>query len=223
MNKILCFDTSNHSCSVAISNGQSILYYEQELRPSMQAERLVVMIENALNTTKMKYKDLDYLAVTNGPGSFTGIRIGLAVAKGIIHGTKIKSIGITNFETSFYRTKQQLKSFDYSIIFLNAYRNAQYIQVFDYEGKKISKPQLINNDSVVDFIKKYNGTLACSGSGLTEIYTSIQNLDNIYILPRFKTIKAIHIARYADEKINSGLIDPIEPLYIRPPDAIIPK
>ena len=109
MNKILCFDVSNNNCSVAIANGQEILSYKQELTPSVQAEKLVVMIESAFRETGMDYADIDYLAVTVGPGSFTGIRIGLAAAKGILYASDIVGIAITNFEAAFYRLKMQVK------------------------------------------------------------------------------------------------------------------
>ena len=83
VNRILAFDVSNNSCSVAISAGQEILAYREDLRPSMQAEILILLIERALQSINYDYKDIDYLALTNGPGSFTGIRIGLATAEGI--------------------------------------------------------------------------------------------------------------------------------------------
>ena len=222
MNKILCFDVSNNSCSVAISEGQNILSFEQEMRPSMQAERLMVMIENALKNVQMQYQDLDYLAVTVGPGSFTGIRIGLAAAKGIIYTSQIKEVAITNFEAAYYRLIQQVEYYDIAIILLNAYRNQVYIQEFAKDGLE-GIPQLIDNNNVKDFLQSKSGKIVCAGSGLSAVYKYISNLKNIMILPRFPTIKALHIARYADDKINKGIINSIEPLYIRPPDAIIPQ
>jgi hypothetical protein len=52
------------------------------------------------------------------------------------------------------------------------------------------------------------------------VYSEIKEIERLIILPRFHTIKALHIARLADDMINKGQINPIEPLYIRPPDAI---
>ncbi len=222
MNKILCFDVCNNSCSVAISKGQNILSFEQEMRPSMQAERLMVMIESALKNVQMQYHDLNYLAVTVGPGSFTGIRIGLAAAKGIIYTSQIKELAITNFEATYYRLVQQVKYYDIAIILLNAYRNQVYVQEFAKDGLE-SIPQLVDNNNVKDFLQSKSGKIVCSGSGLSAVYKYINNLKNIMILPRFSTIKALHIARYADDKINKGIINLIKPLYIRPPNAIIPR
>ncbi len=219
MNKILAFDSSNNSCSVAISFGQDTMFFEQEMRPSMQAERIMVMIENALKTTGIDYRDLTHLAVTIGPGSFTGIRIGLAVAEGITYATGITGIGITNFETALYRLMQQVKLFDYAIIILEAYRNQQYVQIFDKNSKSIASPLLANNDEITSLISSLSGIKALAGSGLASVYTQIKEIDDIMILPRFKTIKALHIARHADDIINNGATKPLAPLYIRPPDV----
>lgn len=219
MNKILCFDVSNNSCSVAVSFGQDIVSFEQELRPSMQAERLMVIVESALRTSGLKYQDLDYMAVTVGPGSFTGVRIGLAAAKGIIHATNIKGIGITNFEAAYYRLTQQVVNFENAIIILDAYRNQQYVQIFERNGHS-SKPILVDNKHIRELVQSCSGINACGGSGLASVYNEIKDLDRLILLPRFHTIKALHIARLADSMITNGQINPIEPLYIRPPDAI---
>ena len=222
MNKILCFDVSSNSCSVAIAEGQNILSFEQEMRPSMQAESLMVMIKRALKNTGKQYKDLDYLAVTTGPGSFTGIRIGLAVAKGILYASDMQGIAIDNFESANYRLKMQVKEYDPAFIILNAYRNQVYVQEFIPNGNK-TKPSLIDNADIIDILKQKKGRTICTGSGMAIIYPELKNLDHLTILPRFPNVGAIHIARFADDKINNNEFTPIEPLYIRPPDAVIPK
>lgn len=222
MNKILCFDVSNNNCSVAIAKGQEILAFKQELTPSVQAEKLLIMIESALKETKVEYSDIDYLCVTVGPGSFTGIRIGLATAKGIIYASNIKGISITNFEAAFYRLKMQVKDFDSAVIILNAYRNQVYLQEFFQDGRALD-PILMDSSDIKNYLKNKSGITVCTGSGLKEVYYQIKDIDKLILLPRFPIVRAIHIAKCADEKINSGKFSPIEPLYIRPPDAIPSK
>lgn len=219
MHKILCFDSSHNTCSVSITHGGDVLSFEQELSPSMQAERLMVMIESALKTANIHYQDLDYLVTTIGPGSFTGIRISLAVANGIMHSTGVKGIGVTNFEAAHFRLVQQIRKFDYAFILINAYRNQQYIQIFD-QHTPISEPKLINNENIRELINSYQGIKACAGNGTKEIYNQIKNIEDLMILPRFPIIKAMHIANFAKKKIFNNQINNIEPLYIRPPDAI---
>lgn len=223
MSNILAFDVSNNSCSVAISFGQNILAFEQEMRPSMQAERLIPMIEKTLRDAGMSYNDLNYLAVTNGPGSFTGIRIGLAAAKGILIGNNnIKGFAISNFEMSYYRAIEQYKKYDKIAILIDAYRRQIYFQVFDRNGKQ-HLPQLIDADKAHEILADTGDRVICAGSGLLPVYERIKGLANLILLPRFTTIRAIHICKYADKKIRNNNMQPIEPLYIRPPDAIPAK
>lgn len=222
VNRILAFDVSNNNCSVAISAGQEILAYEEDLRPSMQAEILILLIERALQSINYDYQDIDYLALTNGPGSFTGIRIGLATAEGILISTNIQGLAISNFEMSYYRLQRQVKYFDKAVILLNAYRNQLYYQEFDPESNK-GKYGLIDIDKVSNLFRDKKKKIVCTGSGMSEIYDQIEKNTNITILPRFARINATQVCKYADEKINNGEVNQgIGPLYIRPTDAKIP-
>ena len=219
--KILAFDTSNNTASVAISEGQNILAYQEEQRPSMQAECLIPMIEHTLAYSGLSYQQIDYLGVINGPGSFTGIRIGLAAAQGILLSTKIKGTVVTNFEMAYFRTCAQVKNFNKIIVIINAYREQLYTQTFDREGNS-SAAQLIDCSLLIELLTKENSSITLVGSGIEVIYNQIKHLPNITILPRFSRIKALHICRYIDDKIlKSGALRPLEPLYIRSADAKI--
>ena len=225
MNKILAFDTSNNSCSVAISYGQNIVAYVEELRPSMQAERLISMIEEVLLEAKLEYRDLDYLALTKGPGSFTGIRIGLAAAKGILLASGIKGLSVTNFEIAYYRARAQIANYDKIYTFINAFKNQLYMQVFDKKSI-IVEPALVDFDQAINILNSEDRNIICTGSGLELIYQKVKDNVNVIFLPRFSRIKAIHICRYANDLIAQDKLDNIsmqnhsmEPLYIRPPDA----
>jgi tRNA threonylcarbamoyladenosine biosynthesis protein TsaB len=219
MYKILSFDSSNNKCSVSVLSAQEILSYNEDTRPSMQAENLVPLIELSLKEAKCDYNDIDYLAVTTGPGSFTGIRIGLSVAGAILHSTNIQPIGISNFELYYYRLKQQIANFDKAFILLEAYRGQQYLQEFDRIGPK-NAPMLVDNCEVRNLLTNTDQLVACAGSGIGNIYDAISDM-NLMILPRFSAIKAYHIGRLADEMVSKGENLPaIEPLYIRAPDAV---
>ncbi|XVN40373.1 MAG: tRNA (adenosine(37)-N6)-threonylcarbamoyltransferase complex dimerization subunit type 1 TsaB [Rickettsia endosymbiont of Argas persicus] len=221
--KILAFDTANNTASVALSEGTNILAYKEELRPSMQAENLLPMIEEVMIAGKCSYDDLDYLAVTNGPGSFTGIRIGLAAAKGILFAKDdIKGIAVSNFEYAYFRAIGQVKNYDKIYVFLNAYRLQLYLQVFDKSGKA-DKPLLIDFDYAINLLQNEKGNIVCCGSGLEFVYPQIMHMQDIIILPRFAKVKAFIVCRYVASLIanRAELNKVIEPLYIRPPDAKI--
>lgn len=222
--KILAFDTTNNSASVAISEDQIILAYIEDLRSSMQAETIVPMIEEALKIAKLSYHDLDYLAATNGPGSFTGIRIGLSVAKGLLLSTDITGITTSNFEYFWWRASRQVRNYNKIFIFLNAYRGQLYSQVFD-QNEQAAIPSLINYDQAMELLNTEDATInVCAGSGVEMIYDKIRDINNLTILPRLTRVKALHICKYIADKIRkrnfSNSIE-IEPLYIRPADAKI--
>ncbi len=221
--KILAFDTANNTASVAISENHIILAYIEELRPSMQAESIMPMIEKALIIAKLSYCDIDYLVVTNGPGSFTGIRIGLSVAQAILLASNIKGTTISNFDFSYYRASMQVKNYNKIYIFLNAYRGQLYSQNFDNNGQS-SDPILVDYSQAVELLKQESGINVCAGSGVELIYEQIKCNKNIIILPRFTRVKSIHICKYIADKIakNLTLNNKIEPLYIRLADAKIP-
>ncbi|WP_395477230.1 tRNA (adenosine(37)-N6)-threonylcarbamoyltransferase complex dimerization subunit type 1 TsaB [Rickettsia endosymbiont of Pantilius tunicatus] len=221
--KILAFDTANNTASVALSYNDNILAYAEELHPSMQAENLMPMIEQVMKASHCSYDELDYLAVTNGPGSFTGIRIGLACAKGILFAKEnIKGIAVSNFEHAYFRAIGQVKDYDKIYVFLNAYRSQLYLKIFDKSGKA-NEPLLIDFDYAIELLKNEKGNIVCCGSGLEFIYTQVKNLPNIIILPRFARVKAFIICRYVASLLanSAELNSAIEPLYIRPPDAKI--
>ena len=216
--KILSFDTSCGKCSVAISDDARVISTEIAREQSVQAERLIPLIENALSKANLRYEDIDYLAVTTGPGSFTGIRIALATASSIAVASNIRPIAISNFEVVHQRTREAVKNFDYSIVVFNAYREQLYIQVFD-QHKSALGPDLIDTKAFGQYIKDLRGIVVASGTGTMQV---IDSLKNMIILPRFQTPDARTMCRLAYSHICAGNINQdLTPLYIRPPDAKI--
>ncbi len=231
--KILAFDTANNTVSVAISEGQKILSYLEDLRSSVQAERLLPMIEQALKQASLSYQELGCVAVTKGPGSFTGIRIALAAAKGILAALppSVHGVGVSNFEIAYFRAVSQVKEYSKIYTMLNAYRGQLYLQAFSH-GRAEQQPQLVDYSGATTLIKQElyscSGPIICAGNGVSLIHEQLKqhaaSNNNLVILPRFARVKAIQICRYVDTAIAAkGALGTIEPLYIRPPDAALPK
>lgn len=221
---ILGFNTSNGCSSVAITSGQQVLAFYEELQPHMQAERILVLIEMALKRANLEYNDLDYVVTTRGPDSFTAIRIALATAVGInMAAGNIQSFAVTNFELSHYRALEQISTYSKIVILLNAYRNQFYLQEFDQE-KNPGQPQLVDIDDALQMLKSCPKDTAIAGHGLQIIANEVNDMEHLIILPRFPRVKAVHLCRYADDCIKSGNnLHPLQPLYIRPPDAKLPR
>lgn len=222
---ILGFDTSNAYSSVSISNGSNIIYAEKNYVANSQAEKLVLMIEKALEKADITYQDLEYLAVSAGPGSFTGIRIALATAKAILLASPaIKPVCVNNFDLILFRIRQQILNYDFAIACINAFRDEIYLQVFP-KKMEVNGPLLLSSSDTKKLIESLEGNVILAGSGLNQIYnTEHMPPENIRLLPRFAYPDARYVCRVAHQHIVQNRQNPvITPLYIREADAKLPQ
>ena len=96
--KILGIDTVTHACSVALSGVDDSIIERYKVEPKGHSESLLKMIEALLDDVAIRIEDLEVVAVDTGPGSFTGIRIGVAAAQGIALALKVPIVGISSLE-----------------------------------------------------------------------------------------------------------------------------
>ena len=134
--KILAIETCYGKFSVGIYDGNQELAYYEHPEHNKQAELLVPSIEKILAEAGLKYQELDAVACAVGPGSFTGLRIGIAAAKGIVLATGIKAIGISSLQAAAL-DKGGGK------VYLPCGNSDAYHQEFDADLNAISEPSLI--------------------------------------------------------------------------------
>ncbi|KJV55058.1 tRNA threonylcarbamoyl adenosine modification protein YeaZ [Orientia chuto str. Dubai] len=218
--KILGICTSNNRCSVAISENNNILAANYNVEPAMQAQHLVPMIQETIKQVKITFEDINYLAVTQGPGSFTGIRVGLAAALGITMASKIVPIVISDFEVLKFLIKQQIKGLNMAFAAIKAYRNKIYLQKFDFNSNTQFQAILTDTAEAVNLILNTKSLSACAGNATKMIYellaatTTIPN--NVFFLPRFVNYDAKPVCRLAYQLLVSKQSYSTEliPLYI---------
>ena len=98
MSCILHIDTSTEVCSVAVSENGSVIFHEEDFAGPSHSTRLAVMVESAMSFTDNHAIPFDAVAVSSGPGSYTGLRIGVSTAKGICYGRNLRLIAIPTLE-----------------------------------------------------------------------------------------------------------------------------
>lgn len=129
MGMILHIETATSTCSVAVSKDGKLLHTINEAESNMHTKRLNLMIEELLSSKDLKIEDLDAISVSIGPGSYTGLRVGLGAAKGLAFGLNVPIIGVSTLKSLAYPFQNQSPKAIISSI--DARRNEVYMAIFD--------------------------------------------------------------------------------------------
>jgi tRNA threonylcarbamoyladenosine biosynthesis protein TsaB len=155
---IICLETSTLLCSVALCDADGVVALRESSENKSHASRLTVFIEELLTETGLRVSDLDAVAVSKGPGSYTGLRIGVSTAKGMAYAGSVPLIGIETTLSMFHGIDETVKrkyGIDKTSLFvpmLDARRMEVYYSIFTSEGKPIKEisAEIIDDRSFYD-------------------------------------------------------------------------
>lgn len=222
---LLALDSASAACSVAIAgNGGKILAHRFEAMERGQAEALTPMIDAMLGEAGINAGALDAIAVTTGPGAFTGVRIGLSAARALGLATARPVLGFTTFEAV---VEAQRKNRGEDILCVIESRRADYfVQMFDRDTVARTPPVALGVDAVVPYVAAHRGrhpeSLAVCGDGAQRLMQSgiMDGVGTIDTAPAGPD--ALHVATLAYRRLlHHGPPPPGDrpsPLYLRPPD-----
>ena len=222
--KILAFDTAMAACSVAVidadRDGCTLLADHQEARPRGHAEVLVPLIGEVMERAGTSFDDLDRIAVTTGPGTFTGVRIGIATARGLALASGVPLVGITTLEAiaagaiEFGAEKRPVACV------IDARRGEVYIQCFRPDMEPLGAPAALPYDVAAAGIAGIAPFLVGSGAHLIAPFLA-PDADIAADEGAADQPHAAVIARRAILREPSG--EAPVPLYLRAPDAKLPQ
>ncbi len=152
MTHILCLETATTNCSVALSiNGKVVAIEEDNAKQYSHAERLHTFIETVLRKADISKDQLQAIAVSKGPGSYTGLRIGVSAAKGLCMALDIPLISIDTLGS--LSRKQKVTETELVVPMLDARRMEVYSAIYDANGNclRATQAQILEADS----FKKY--------------------------------------------------------------------
>ncbi|MBP5505030.1 MAG: tRNA (adenosine(37)-N6)-threonylcarbamoyltransferase complex dimerization subunit type 1 TsaB [Bacteroidales bacterium] len=147
---ILAIETSTDICSVALSRNGKTLDSETVSEPRMQTSRLAPMIEELLKRNGLTVKDCAAVAVSSGPGSYTGLRVGVSMAKGLCFGAGIPLIGVGTLDLLAAQGKAGCgEKPDFIVPMIDARRMEVYQAVFDGNGIRTGEisPKILDSSS----------------------------------------------------------------------------
>jgi tRNA threonylcarbamoyladenosine biosynthesis protein TsaB len=215
-------------CSVALCDNAGVIAMRESDKDKSHASSLTVFIDELLKESGMKAKDLEAVAISKGPGSFTGLRIGVSVAKGIAYSASIPIIGIDTTLSMFYglNNMPQLKSkTDSSTLFcpmLDARRSEVYYAVYDSQARlfKGISALVIDGESFMDIPETHK--IIFFGDGSAKCKDLIKR-NNVYFETEYK-ISASHMQKPAYEAIANKKFEDVayfEPFYLK--DFLVTK
>lgn len=206
--KILAISTSSINASVALLDDDKLI---QELNISDQkthSEKLMPLVQKLFETTGYALDDIGLIACDIGPGSFTGIRIGVATVKALAEVKNIPVVGISSLEGLAYN----VSGFDYICSILDARNNQVYMAIFDKNYNLVSDYFADDINNLTDIFKKYEN-LAFVGDG-THLLNILEKFDNtIYS----KNIGLAGYKKYQKNEITNA--DNLSVMYLRPSQA----
>ncbi len=150
MANILHIETATKNCSVSVATkGQCIALVEENDKQFSHAEKLQRFINRSLQHAGMGLKDINTIAVSEGPGSYTGLRIGVATAKGLCYALDIPLISISTLEI----IARKVKGYQKIIPLLEARKMEVYTAIFDDRYQLLEKPhtKILNSDSFKEY------------------------------------------------------------------------
>jgi tRNA threonylcarbamoyladenosine biosynthesis protein TsaB len=220
--KILAVDTATKSCSVAVMDEQSVISEYTVNHKETHSRFLMGMIHAILDICRLTVIDLDGFAVTIGPGSFTGLRIGLSAIKGFALATGKPLVGISTLEVLAY----QISGSDKLICpMMDARRDEVYTARYYFNDQKLECQQLPQVASPEKAIENINVPCIMVGDGSMRYQALIKSrLGSMGIFANFtqQVIRASTVGHIAMQRFTLNDTDDvsrIEPFYIRKSDA----
>ncbi len=162
---VLGIDTSLPACSVAVLDRDHdlVLAAESEPMPVGHAEMLMPMVERCLNEAGIQLVDIDLFAATVGPGSFTGVRVGVATIRGFALATGRPAVGVTTLQALAETAREAATIEQPFAVAIDARRDEIYLQCFAADGAVLSDPAVLRLDEAVAALPA--GVSAVFGSG----------------------------------------------------------
>lgn len=210
---ILCIETASTNCSVALAvDGQlGGLKEDYELTYS-HSERLHLFIQELLKEKGMKPENLQAIAVSKGPGSYTGLRIGVSAAKGLCFALGLPLISVSTLTALAHQVKED----GYIIPMLDARRMEVYTSVFNSGKEQVEETsaKILKPDSFSNYLDKQKTYFI--GSGVAKFKEICNHPNAVFVEDKLPSAR--EMVKLASEKFQTGIFEDVayfEPYYLK--------
>lgn len=163
MATILCIETSTTVCSVAICQDGKVLFLQEISNGYVHAEKLLPFISDVINESGIRKKDIQAVAVSSGPGSYTGLRIGVSTAKGLCYALDLPLISVSTLQALAWKVKDDVSKLakqNQPILFcpmIDARRMEVYTALYDGNLQEVMKVSatILDRETFSDYFKEH--------------------------------------------------------------------
>ena len=218
---ILCLETATPVCSVALNESCCTIGLRETEGQNAHSEKITNFIREVMETAKIDYRQLDAVAVSKGPGSYTGLRIGVSTAKGICYAADLPLMAIDTLEAMAHGMRAklggQIAENDLLIPMIDARRMEVYAAVFDANLNKTKDTEAVvmDENSFADLRKDHR--LWLFGDGAPKLSKLFENQKNICIIDGFKP-SAAYMRPLAEKALKERQFVDVayfEPFYLK--------
>jgi tRNA threonylcarbamoyladenosine biosynthesis protein TsaB len=214
MNYLLLLETSSKNCSVAIANEHAVLHHRSaSAEHFVHAEQLHGMMHELIEESQLKWEQIAAVAVGKGPGSYTGLRIGVSAAKGLCFSLNIPLIAIETTALLAGYAAQQHSDAEAIVPMIDARRMEVYTAQFDVSGKRMTRDEAVIVDSTT-FASLAPEKLVLVGDGAEKCRELLDPRVRILsVLPSADMMHSLAIQAFNDKKFED--LAYFEPFYLK--------
>jgi tRNA threonylcarbamoyladenosine biosynthesis protein TsaB len=229
---ILNIETSTEVCSVSLAKDGMLLFKKESIEGMNHSRLLTVFIEDLFSENDIQINTIDAVAVSKGPGSYTGLRIGVSVAKGLCYGLNIPLISINSLEILASFAARNLAGFGLpinasAVLFcpmIDARRMEVYTALYNSKGEEIRpvSAEIINENFLSEFLE--NQKILFFGNGAEKCKNMINHQNALFEGPLTTSAEFMQIT--AEEKFKNQEFENVayfEPFYLKNFVATIPR
>lgn len=222
---ILCLETATSTCSVGLNEGGKCLALRECQGQNAHSEKITLFIKEVMNEVGVDYGQLDALAVSKGPGSYTGLRIGVSTAKGVCYASGLPLMAIDTLEAMAYGLRNRLGDAlgpaDLLVPMIDARRMEVYRAVFDADLNRVYDTSAVIFDdtaqNAMPYLRKPTSNIWLFGDGAPKLHALFDGQEQIHIVDDFMP-SAVYMATLADKALKTkDFVDVayFEPFYLK--------
>ncbi|MGO4129612.1 tRNA (adenosine(37)-N6)-threonylcarbamoyltransferase complex dimerization subunit type 1 TsaB [Inquilinus sp. YAF38] len=212
---VLGLDAAGAGCGAAVRRDGQVLAARTEAMAQGHAVRLMPLVLEVLAEAGIAPGEIDLFGVTTGPGSFTGLRVGLAAVGGLALGAGRTIVGIPSFDAVLADLGPVVAGT--VLVALDGRRSEPFVRLFDTAGTPLGEPLCLPAADLVALIPP--GPLALAGDGAHLVLPALAGRADVHHAGPV-AIDPATVARLAEERADQAREGPPPPLYVRPPDAV---